>query len=310
MTGPGGLDERRDRDAAPVNTYYVWLDRADWRAEDSRDGPNRLGWRVSRPPVRSRSAPRDASPTLGDFNTSPLQVANVYATFCRGGAHCKTIACSWLRDVCRAAADRPADCAQAVDPAIASKINTILQQNIDGPTQPGRPSAAAFGRPAIGKTDGATTPPPVAGATRRWRRRCGWATSSGGGISTRWWMSRPSGTQYPAMYGGQAPALIWQRFMAAAHRDKPVAASRPLLGWRGLPGGPGPQRGWDAAGCGGRDADRCWVWRLSPRYSGGGRRCPGLRRRHYTVTAPDSGTEVVITLSFEPRTDVQIRQGG
>ena len=50
------------------------------------------------------------------------------------------------------------------------------------------------------------------------------------------------GTQYPAMYGGQAPALIWQRFMAAAHADKPVAAFPPAS-TGGAAGGPGPQRG-------------------------------------------------------------------
>ena len=78
-----------------VNTYYVWLIEQTGVLKTA-EMANRLGMESISTAGPEPVGPRDASLTLGDFNTSPLQVANVYATFAAGGVHCKTIGVTQL----------------------------------------------------------------------------------------------------------------------------------------------------------------------------------------------------------------------
>lgn len=312
--GPGGLMNAETATLHSVNTYYVWLIEQTGVLKTA-EMANRLGMESISTAGPEPVGPRDASLTLGDFNTSPLQVANVYATFAAGGVHCKTIGVTQLlRDGVEQLPIASADCAQAVDPAIASKINTILQQNIDGPDPARTAQRAAFGRPAIGKTGTAGNYAAAwfAGATPQMAAAV-WMGDPRGGVANPLVDVEAFGTQYPAMYGGQAPALIWQRFMAAAHADKPVAAFPPASK-AALPAVQVPNVvGMPLDAAVGTLTAAGFKAAIAPGTAAAAKPLPP---GYVVATTPpagtprDSGTEVVITLSPESRTDVQIRQGG
>ncbi len=311
--GPGGLLTAEQATWRSVNTYYVWLveqigvlktaemaQRLGMASISTEGGPEPVG-------------PRDASLTLGDFNTSPLQVANVYATFASGGVRCNPIGVTALvRDGDERLPVALADCTQVLDPAVAATINTVLQANVDG-TDPLRTAqGGSIGRPVIGKTGtaGDFAAAWFAGATPQMATAV-WMGDPRGGVANPMVDVVAFGQFYKEMYGGQAPAQIWQQTMAAAHDGRPVVqfppGNKPSLPSVLVPNVVGMPV--DAAL--GALAEADFTVTISPDTAVAAQQLPP----DYVVamdpppgTPRQSGTPVVLTLSPGSETDVVLRQ--
>lgn len=148
---------------------------------------------------------------LGSQSTSPLQMANAYATFASGGTYCKPIAITSVQDATGAELPVPtADCqAGALDPKYAAAMNYALSNVWTG-------TASRVGEPpfpAAGKT-GTTT-----NNEHNWfvgytplRSTAVWVGYSEG-LRT---MNRETinGTYYRSgPYGSSIAAPTWKRFM-------------------------------------------------------------------------------------------------
>lgn len=311
--GPGGLLTAEQATWRSVNTYYVWLveqigvlktaemaQRLGMTSISTEGGPEPVG-------------PRDASLTLGDFNTSPLQVANVYATFASGGVRCNPIGVTALiRDGDERLPVALADCTQVLDPAVAATINTVLQQNIDGSDPLRTAQGGSIGRPAIGKTGtaGDFAAAWFAGATPQMATAV-WMGDPRGGVANPMVDVVAFGQLYPEMYGGQAPAQIWQQTMAAAHDGRPVVqfppGNKPSLPSVLVPNVVGMPV--DAAL--GALAEADFTVTISPDTAVAAQQLPP---DHVVAMDPppgsprQSGTPVVLTLSPGSETDVVLQQ--
>lgn len=310
--GPGGLLTAEQATWRSVNTYYVWLIEQTGVLKTAAMA-NRLGMTSISTTGPEPVGERDASLTLGDFNTSPLQVATVYATFAAGGVHCDPIAVtSLVRDGTEALPIASADCTQAIDPRLAATINTILQQNIDGADPLRTARGGSIGRPAIGKTGtaGDFAAAWFAGATPQMATAV-WMGDPAGGVANPLVDVVAFGEPFKEMYGGQAPARIWQLTMAKAHEGRPVAqfppANKPSLPVVTVPNVVGMPL--DAAFGALTDAGftvevapitAVAAQELPPGYVVAVDPAPGTER--------ESGTPVTLTLSPGSRTDVQLRQ--
>lgn len=310
--GPGGLLTAEQATWRSVNTYYVWLIERTGVLKTA-DMANRLGMTSISTSGPEPVGERDASLTLGDFNTSPLQVANVYATFAAGGVHCDPIGVTALiRDGEEKLPVASADCAQVIDPRVAATINTILQQNIDGADPLRTARAGSFGRPAIGKTGtaGDFAAAWFAGATPQMATAV-WMGDPVGGVANPLVDVTAFGQTYKEMYGGQAPATIWQLTMAKAHEGRPVAqfppGNKPTLPAVTVPN----VVGMPLAAAFGALTDAGFTVEVAPNTAVAAQELPP----GYVVavdpppgTKRDSGTPVTLTLSPGSRTDVQLRQ--
>lgn len=228
--GPGGTMNAEVATWRSVNTYYVWLVEQVGVIKTA-EMAQRLGMDSISTVGEGAVGERDASLTLGDFNTSPLQVASVYATFASGGVHCQPIGVlAMIRDGEEQMPVASADCRQAIDPSIAARVNTILQGNVDGPDPLRTAQGASIGRPVIGKTGTAGdfasawfaggTPQMAAGV---------WVGDPRGGVANPLVnVSAYGGSQFfPEVYGGQIPASIFQDFMAVSHEGRPQVSFPP-----------------------------------------------------------------------------------
>lgn len=308
--GPGGTMNAVTATWRSVNTYYVWLveqtgviptaQMAQRLGMDSvvTEGPGAVG-------------ERDASLTLGDFNTSPLQVATVYATFAAGGVHCDPIAVTALvRDGAENLPVASADCRQVLDPAIAARIGSILQANVDGPDPLRTSQSASIGRPVMGKTGtaGDFASAWFAGATPQMAAAV-WVGDPRGGVANPLVNVSAYGgsVALPEVYGGQLPARIFKEFMGPAHEGRPVAsfpqADRPLLPSVAVPNVVGMPL--DAAV--GALTDAGFTVEIAPETAEAAQALPP---NYVVATDPaagsvrESGKPVRLTLSPESRTDV------
>jgi membrane peptidoglycan carboxypeptidase len=311
--GPGGLLSAEQATWRSVNTYYVWLIEQTGVLRTAE-----MAQRLGMDSIRTDGGPepvgpRDASLTLGDFNTSPLQVANVYATFAAGGVRCNPIGVTALiRDGSEELPVAAADCTQVLDPSVAATINTVLQDNIDGPDPLRTAQGGSLGRPAIGKTGtaGDFAAAWFAGATPQLAAAV-WMGDPRGGVANPMVNVTAFGQAYPEMYGGQAPAQIWQQTMSVAHEGRPVAqfppGNKPTLPSVLVPNVVGMPL--DAAL--GALVDAGFTVQISPGTAVAAQQLPP----GYVVavdpapgTPRKSGTPVTLTLSPGSRTDVQLRQ--
>jgi membrane peptidoglycan carboxypeptidase len=228
--GPGGTMNAEVATWRSVNTYYVWLVEQVGVLDTARMA-QKLGMSSIRTEGVGAVGERDASLTLGDFNTSPLQIASVYATFAAGGVRCQPIAVtSLLRDGTESLPVASADCQQAIDPRIAAQINTILQGNVDGPDPLRTAQGASIGRPVIGKTGtaGDFASAWFAGATPQMAAGV-WVGDPRGGVANPLTnVSAYGGTQFfSQVFGGQIPASIFKDFMSSSHEGRPPVAFPP-----------------------------------------------------------------------------------
>lgn len=312
--GPGGTMTLEQATWRSTNTYYVWL------IEQTGVMPvaemaQRLGMSSIATTGDGAVSAVDAALTLGDFDTSPLQVANVYATLAAGGVRCDPIAVtSMVRDGVEELPVASADCHQELDPAVAAQVNTILAGTIDG-TDPGRTGAAmSLGRPAIGKTGtaGEFAAAWFAGATPQMAAAV-WVGDPLGGPTNPLRDVVAFGETYDEVYGGAVPGPIWKQIMSTSLANAPVVnfpagnvTPLPAVAVPNVVGLP-----LDAA-LGALSAAGFTVEVAPGTLAAQQPMPPG----YVTAMAPSAGTvansgiPVILTLSPGSRTDVVLRQGG
>ena len=166
---------------------------------------------------------RDASLTLGAYEVSPVELAGAYATFAAGGVHCRPLPISSVTGPGTKKVRAPsANCHQAIEPKVASKVAEIMTGTIDGPDPSRTGAAMSIGRPAAGKT-GTTQENAVV-----------WFAGYTPQYATAVWVGDPRGaTRYPLRnfyaggryiakaYGGLVAGPIWKKVMAGAHEGLP-----------------------------------------------------------------------------------------
>jgi membrane peptidoglycan carboxypeptidase len=161
-----------------------------------REGPNALG-------------EREGSFTLGSREVSPLEMAASNAALAASGTACRPIGVLSITDSSGAEQPVPdAGCHQAIDPAVADTVASVLSSVITEGT--GR--RADIGRPAAGKT----------GTTQN--SGAAWFTGFTPDLAAAVWMGDPRGPRFPLrgvlgraqMYGGDLPASIFAQTMRGA----------------------------------------------------------------------------------------------
>ena len=165
---------------------------------------------------------------LGVQQTSPLAMANAYATFAAGGVRCTPIAITSVTD--REGNSLPvptANCQQTIDSATVNGVTYALSKVVS--SSGGAANAAlAGGRPGAGKT----------GTTNN--NTNAWFVGYTPQLSTAVWMGNPenpkegmtnvslNGRYYGRIYGGTVTAPIWKKFMDTALKDAPKEKFAPV----------------------------------------------------------------------------------
>jgi len=179
------------------------------------------------------SLPRtNPSFVLGSPQISPLAMAGAYAAFAAHGQFCPprpvvSITDSKGNDI----ALKTEPCTQAIEPAVADTLTSILRGVIDGPFKGRTGAGASIGRPAAGKT----------GTTDL--SKAAWFIGYTPQLCTAVWVGKPTPTAmhrvtinghfYAQVYGGTIPAAIWKALMLGALSGVPVenfAAPDPIVG--------------------------------------------------------------------------------
>ncbi|MBI4728646.1 MAG: PBP1A family penicillin-binding protein [Acidobacteria bacterium] len=204
--GEGTLDMRRATELS-VNSYYAQL--------ISRIGPERVVAIARRMGIQNKIQPY-LSLALGTAEVSPFEVASAYATLAAGGVHCRPFAIVSVTNALGEELMRDdQECARALDPQVAAQADAILRGVIERGT--GRRNGK-IGRPAAGKT----------GTTDDYADA--WFVGFTPQFSTAVWLGFPESTEHklhnihglPDVFGGSLPAMIWNRYMRAAHKGLPV----------------------------------------------------------------------------------------
>lgn len=214
-----------------VNTYFVQMI-ADAGVIHTASMARRLGMTS----IPEKLTGREASLALGAFETSPIQVANVYATFAARGVACRahTVTKIVRVDTGETVPSTDPNCHQAIMPTIADQVADVMQAPYaDGGTASGlKPK----GRKAAGKT-GTTN-----GSSATWF--AGFTPQA----ATAVWIGDPrGGVKYPLesvvaygryespVFGRTVAGPIFKQTMDAYHRGvkatwlpKPRSASATL----------------------------------------------------------------------------------
>lgn len=172
---------------------------------------------------------RDASLTLGSYETSPLQLASVYATLAAHGVACDPIGIISMTDVTgKSLPVTSANCKQVIRASTANTVTQMMTQVVKSGTGI---NAALKDRPVAGKT-GTTTSAAAA-----------WFAGFTPQYATVVWVGDPrGGYQYPLhnlkafgqiwepVWGGGVPAMIWNEVMKSASKGLPVINFSPAGG--------------------------------------------------------------------------------
>ena len=217
--GHGSLDAY-GATAGSVNTYFVQL--------IERTGvipvanmAERLGMTSLPRTGANKVGRRDAALTLGAFETSPLDIATVYATLAARGVACRPVV---IRSVTgsngkRIATPKP-DCHRVLAPGVADTVDAVLT-GVFGPGGTGS-GLSLPGRQAIGKT-GTTN---NSGAT--------WFAGATPQMAAAVWVGDMRGPTYPVrnitaygrsfgtVYGRSVAGPIWRETLTYLHRKLPV----------------------------------------------------------------------------------------
>lgn len=215
-----GVIDAFDATAQSVNTFYVQLIE---RAGVLRvaDMAGRLGM-TSLPRSGSKAVgSKDAALTLGAFETSPVQMANVYATLAAHGRACPAVVISSItRNDGTPVTSPTTQCRQVVSSAVADMVTEVLQRTF---TPSGTAAGLGLeGRPAAGKT-GTTN---NSGAT--------WFAGYVPQYATAVWVGDPRGPTYAlrdveaygetfgVVYGRSIAGPEWREAMTALTRGLSV----------------------------------------------------------------------------------------
>lgn len=196
------------------------------------DTASEIGFKPSASTAKDGSLNVDIAPAmvLGSQNSTPLAMANAYATFASGGVRCEPIAISTVTDREGTELAVPqANCQQVLDSGTTNGVNHALQAVVS--TSGGAPNAAlSGGRPAAGKT----------GTTND--NKDAWFVGYTPQLSTAVWMGNPdskqaedamrnirlNGRYYSHIYGSTVAAPIWKQFMDSALKDAPKEKFAPV----------------------------------------------------------------------------------
>jgi membrane peptidoglycan carboxypeptidase len=146
--------------ANSVNTYFVPLE-ADAKLCNVVKMMNKLGittqaghqYNKKTKSYQKNLAPiaQVASLTLGTNSLTPMQMANVYATFAAHGLYCSPTAITSVTTLAGKFLRVPSpNCNQVMSPTTADDITGMLNKTVDDGT--GKPAGFTDGRPAAGKT--------------------------------------------------------------------------------------------------------------------------------------------------------------
>jgi penicillin-binding protein 1A len=151
--------------------------------------------------------------TLGAEGVSPLEMADVYATFASGGIHHSPLAFESVSGPTGKPIKIDTTGQRILSASVAAQLSYTLQGVIDH----GTGTAAALGRPAAGKT----------GTAENYQDAwfCGYVPQ----LATCVWVGYPKAEipllnveGYAQVFGGSLPARIWHDFMAPAVAKLPV----------------------------------------------------------------------------------------
>ena len=174
----------------------------------------------------------DASLTLGTFSTSPLQVANSFATLAAGGVRCNPLAIvSVTTKEGKDIPPPPADCRQVIKKSTADIVTNMLTGVIDGADPYRTGVRASLGRPAAGKTGTSDSFSSAwfAGYTPQYATAV-MITDPRGGFQYPLNNLYAYYTYWGPAYGGGAPALIWKNYMTKVHEGIPPTPFPPPTG--------------------------------------------------------------------------------
>ncbi|MFC0210752.1 transglycosylase domain-containing protein, partial [Chelativorans intermedius] len=158
----------------------------------------------------------NASIALGTSEVTPLELTAAYVPFANGGLRPEV---HFIRRITTASGRLLYEHKAATPPRVASpEVVGMMNAMLSGTLDYGSGRAAAFGRPAAGKT----------GTTQG--SRDAWFVGYTADLVTGVWFGNDDASPTDAT-GGSLPALAWRAFMVAAHEGVPVAA---------LPGSPRP----------------------------------------------------------------------
>jgi membrane peptidoglycan carboxypeptidase len=172
---------------------------------------------------------RDAALTLGAYETSPMQMAAVYAAIAGHGIACTPHAITAITGADGQPVTVPdPGCRQAIAPGVADTIASLMQGVIDGPDDWRTGKGLTLGRPAAGKTGTTDAHAAV------------WFNGFTPQYATSVWVGDPRGAhKYPlknvrlygkstgAAYGGTVAGPIWKAVMTALHTGLPKQAFAP-----------------------------------------------------------------------------------
>jgi membrane peptidoglycan carboxypeptidase len=167
-------------------------------------------------PIRKNITFKEGSFTLGSEQITPLESANVYATFAAHGRYCKPMAIQQVSfRTGKGLFTGKSDCKQVLDPNVADTVTALLE----GVITKGTARRADIGRPAAGKT----------GTTQNFG--AAWFTGYVPQLACSVGMGDTRGPKYPLhdirgvrnVYGGTIPASIWHDVMAEVTATMPVA---------------------------------------------------------------------------------------
>ena len=204
-----------------VNAWFVKLTERTG-VQDVADMAYRLGMSSMDPAERSVSD-ADLSITLGAFETTVLDVSNVYATLAASGVACRPVAIIAMTAADGSALPAPDPaCHQAVSPAVADTVTSLLRST----AEPGGTAqdVTVAGQHWVGKTGttnefGATW---FAGYTRE--------------VSSAVWVGDPRGPSYPTsnvtawgqrhqrVYGATIAAPLWGNLVTSLTAGQPATA--------------------------------------------------------------------------------------
>ncbi|HTY73696.1 MAG TPA: penicillin-binding transpeptidase domain-containing protein, partial [Actinomycetes bacterium] len=207
--------------AYSVNTYFVAIEE-----KIGQCAPAALAAQLGIHDAQGRVV-TDPGPswTLGTYETTPLDMAEAYATFAARGLHCVSRAIVSVTDRTGAALRVPArSCSQVISQPIADGVNYLLHGVITGPYpgSTGAPMALAGGRPAAGKTgtidDHAAVwfvgyTPQLATAVT--------VTDQRSGFEHPLLNITINGVHYGEVFGKSIPGPIWKQIMDAALAGQP-----------------------------------------------------------------------------------------
>ncbi|MDP8915752.1 MAG: PBP1A family penicillin-binding protein [Pseudomonadota bacterium] len=186
--------------AESVNTVAVRL-----AADVGRDKVGALARRFGLTGIPQRPG---LSVALGAYEVSLLELTGAYQVFQRGGKLSRPYL---IQQITTARGDllyREPSLGQA--PVYSPPLNAMMIRMMQAVVEKGTGRRAQFGRPAAAKT----------GTSQNWKDA--WFV----GFTPDWiagvWVGNDDNRPMDRVTGGELPAMIWRRFMIAAHRGLPV----------------------------------------------------------------------------------------